>query len=56
MNSPSKYELTAEEILALYYFLRREPLNHHIKGLVEAVDHLCEMAEHELASRDSKTA
>ncbi len=56
VNSPSKYELTGDEIVALYFFLRKEPLNHHIKGLIEAVDHLSEMAEHELATRDSKTA
>lgn len=56
MNYPSKYELTGEEVVALYTFLRKEPLNHHIKGLVEAVDHISEMARHELAKRDSKTA
>lgn len=55
MNSPSKYELTAEEIIALYYFLRKEPPNRHIVGLVEAINHVCSIAEHELATRDSKT-
>jgi hypothetical protein len=56
VNSPSKYEFTGDEVIALYLFLRKESINRHIPGLDEAVKQLCEMAEHELASRDNKTA
>jgi hypothetical protein len=54
LTSPSSYEFTGDEIVALYTFLKKEPLNHHIPGLIETVDKLCKMAEHELATRDSK--
>jgi hypothetical protein len=55
VSYPFKYEFTGDEVIALYRFLKREPLDHHIPGLIETVRQLCEMAEHELASRDSKT-
>lgn len=57
MNSPSNdYRMILiEDVIALYHFLKREPINHHIPNLVEAVNHICELAEHELATRDSKT-
>jgi hypothetical protein len=57
VSFPSKHEFTTEEVLALYYFLRRECLDHHIPTLEEAVNHICNiaiMAEHELATRDSQ--
>lgn len=53
-NSLLTHPFTTEEVMALYYFLRKEPLNHHILGLTEAVTHICEIAKHELATRDNK--